>query len=127
LEDLFPGREVVQVRPENVVRGGGGMNCITQQQPASADFARRCGWTKVQVAAQVATLYAGPTGGAELGTVPRLSKNNRDVYLERLSAFGRRVQVRVDGPTELDGQTGWVEEDYIESAGEKCPAVYALN
>ena len=31
---LFPGRRIVQVQIENVVRGGGGMNCITQQQPA---------------------------------------------------------------------------------------------
>ena len=31
---LFPGRRIVQVHIENVIRGGGGMNCITQQQPA---------------------------------------------------------------------------------------------
>ena len=31
---LFPGRRIVQVYIENVIRGGGGMNCITQQQPA---------------------------------------------------------------------------------------------
>lgn len=127
LQKLFPGREVVQIRPENVVRGGGGMNCITQQQPAGAKFSRQCGWAQVQVAAQVANLYADPTGGAVLGVVPRLTRNNHNIYLERLSTSGQRVQVRVDGPTELDGQTGWVEEDDIESAGERCPAVYALN
>ena len=62
LRQLFPGREIVPVHPENVVRGGGGMNCITQQQPASARFAERCGWAKVQVATGVANLYAGPIG-----------------------------------------------------------------
>jgi agmatine deiminase len=36
LARLFPGRRIVQVHIENVVRGGGGMNCITQQQPASS-------------------------------------------------------------------------------------------
>ena len=62
LRALFPGREIVQVYSENVNRGGGGMNCITQQQPASAKFAQKCGWAKVQVDAPAATLYAAPTG-----------------------------------------------------------------
>lgn len=30
---LFPGREVVQVRIDNIATGGGGVHCITQQQP----------------------------------------------------------------------------------------------
>ena len=30
----FPGREVVQIDMSDVVRGGGGIHCITQQQPA---------------------------------------------------------------------------------------------
>jgi agmatine deiminase len=34
LRKLFPGREIARVYSENVNRGGGGMNCITQQQPA---------------------------------------------------------------------------------------------
>jgi agmatine deiminase len=122
LAELFPGREIVSVYSENVNRGGGGMNCITQQQPASARFARRCGWAKVQVAAGVATLYANPAGGPVLGTVPRLG-----VYLKRLSESGRRVRVEVVGASRLDGRTGWVDEDDIESAGERCPAVYSLN
>ncbi len=35
LERAFPGRRIEPIHIENVVRGGGGMNCITQQQPAS--------------------------------------------------------------------------------------------
>jgi len=30
----FPGREVVQVPSQDIFRGGGGIHCITQQQPA---------------------------------------------------------------------------------------------
>jgi hypothetical protein len=127
LAELFPGREVVQVYPENVIRGGGGMNCITQQQPASAAFARLCGWAKVRVDAQVARLYAGPAGSDALGEVPRLSRSRGDVYLERLAASGTRVQVRVVGEIPLAGAIGWVELAEIESAGEKCPAVYSPN
>ena len=43
LEEIFPGREIVQIYAENVNRGGGGMNCITQQQPASRKFVQKCG------------------------------------------------------------------------------------
>ena len=32
--EAFPGREVVQVLASDIVRGGGGIHCITQQQPA---------------------------------------------------------------------------------------------
>src|SRR5262249_19954334 len=86
MKGLFPGREVAQVYSENVNRGGGGMNCITQQQPASAKFAQMCGWAKVQVDVQVTTLYAKRTGEAALGTVPRMTQTGGDVYLERLSS-----------------------------------------
>jgi agmatine deiminase len=127
LKELFPGREVVQVNAENVIRGGGGMNCITQQQPASAKFARMCGWAKVQVAAETATLYAEPSGEAALGSIPRLSRFGGDIYLKRLSSSGKRLQVRVVGISRLNGETGWVDEDDIESAGEKCPLVYSPN
>jgi Porphyromonas-type peptidyl-arginine deiminase len=127
LKELFPGREVVQVNAENVIRGGGGMNCITQQQPASAKFTRMCGWAKVQVTAKTATLYAEPVGEAALGSVPRLSRFGDDIYLKRLSSSGKRVQVRVVGVTRLNGETGWMDEDDIESAGEKCPFVYSPN
>ncbi len=126
LKELFPGREIAQVYADNVNRGGGGMNCITQQQPASAKFARMCGWAKVQVDAQATTLYVEPSGEAALGGVPRLSRFG-DVYLRRLSSSGKRVQVRVVGTVKLNGEIGWVEEDDIESAGEKCPAVYSPN
>ena len=91
LKELFPGREVAQVYTENVNRGGGGMNCITQQQPASAKFAQNCGWAKVQVGAQSAALYAEPTGDAALGSVPRVTTSGGDIYLKRLFSWGNRV------------------------------------
>ncbi|POA50381.1 peptidyl-arginine deiminase [Pseudomonas sp. MPR-ANC1] len=34
LKQAFPGREVVPVRINNLAHGGGGVHCITQQQPA---------------------------------------------------------------------------------------------
>ncbi len=127
LKHAFPGREVVSIHSENVNRGGGGMNCITQQQPASAKFARRCGWAKVKLDFEVATLYARPTGQAALGSVHRLVPWGGDVYLERLSSSGNRVRVRVVGRCHLDCEVGWVDEEAIESAGEKCPTVYSPN
>jgi agmatine deiminase len=127
LRSLFPGREVVQIAIENVNRGGGGMNCITQQQPASARFAARCGWAKVTVDTQTATLYAGPKGGHALGSVPRLTESGRDVYLERLAATRKRIKVRVKGRCSAEGRVGWVDRGDIESAGEKCPSIYSKN
>jgi hypothetical protein len=127
LKGLFPGRDIAEVRPENVVRGGGGMNCITQQQPASERFARRCGWAKVQVGVQAAALYAHSSGDDTLGTVPRLTRSGGGVYLERLSTTGPRVRVRVVGACDLDREVGFVDKDDIESAGERCPAVYSPN
>jgi len=124
---LFPGRDVVQVYIENVVRGGGGMNCITQQQPASAKYAQLCGWAKVQVAAEVATLYAASTGQQVLGRVSRLTGSGDDIYLKRLFPAGKRVLVQIVGESSLEGRTGWVDEDDIESAGEKCAGVYSPN
>lgn len=127
LQRAFPGREIVQVYSENVNRGGGGMNCITQQQPASNRFAQKCGWAKVQVDTSSATLYAAAVGLNALGTVTRLSKFAQDIYLKRLSSEGKRVRVRVMGHTRLDGRIGWIDEEDIESAGEKCVAAYSLN
>ncbi len=127
LQRLFPGRRIVQVYSENVNRGGGGMNCITQQQPASARFARMCGWAKVRVDAEVATLYASPFGHSVVGAVSRLTRSGGDIYLERLSSSGNRIQVRVVGRSALNGEVGWVDADDIESAGEKCPGVYSRN
>lgn len=34
IEQVFPGRQIVQINPENVNLGGGGMHCISQQMPA---------------------------------------------------------------------------------------------
>jgi agmatine deiminase len=33
LQSYFPGREIVQVRIDHIAEGGGGIHCITQQQP----------------------------------------------------------------------------------------------
>jgi agmatine deiminase len=41
LKRLFPGRDIVPIHSENVNRGGGGMNCITQQEPVSSSTTRR--------------------------------------------------------------------------------------
>jgi agmatine deiminase len=127
LEEVFPGRKIEQVYAENINRGGGGMNCVTQQQPASANFARQCGWAKVQVAAQNASLYATPIGGAILGGVPRLTTSGAKIYLKRLSSSGKRALVQIVGECNLNGRIGWIDEGDIESAGEKCPAIYSLN
>jgi agmatine deiminase len=34
VSDLYPGREVVQLTINNLAEGGGGIHCVTQQQPA---------------------------------------------------------------------------------------------
>ncbi len=34
LRDAFPGREVVQLDVDRLHRGGGGIHCVTQQEPA---------------------------------------------------------------------------------------------
>ena len=72
------------------------MNCITQQQPASAKFARRCGWAKVKVDAGSRPSMPCRRVHA-LGTVPRLPWSGGDVTLKRLSSFGNRVRVQVTG------------------------------
>jgi agmatine deiminase len=36
LSDAFPDREIVPVALKTLFRGGGGIHCITQQQPASS-------------------------------------------------------------------------------------------
>jgi agmatine deiminase len=41
LASLFPGRRMVQIDPREVNRIGGGMHCITQQQPRVAQGARQ--------------------------------------------------------------------------------------
>ena len=34
LRDAFPGRDVVQLNVDRLHRGGGGIHCVTQQEPA---------------------------------------------------------------------------------------------
>ncbi len=34
LSDVFPGRDVMQIEALDIVQGGGGIHCITQQEPA---------------------------------------------------------------------------------------------
>ena len=35
LGDIFPGRDIVQIEALDIVQGGGGIHCITQQEPAT--------------------------------------------------------------------------------------------
>lgn len=35
LQQAFPGRQIIALNPENINIGGGGMHCVTQQQPAA--------------------------------------------------------------------------------------------
>ena len=35
LADCFPGRDILQIDALDVVEGGGGIHCITQQEPAA--------------------------------------------------------------------------------------------
>jgi hypothetical protein len=72
-------------------------------------------------------LYATPAGAVTLGSVPRLTASGDDIYLKRLSSLGKRALVRVTGEYHLNGRIGWIDEDDIESAGEKCPLVYSPN
>ncbi|MBT6116479.1 MAG: agmatine deiminase, partial [Rhodospirillaceae bacterium] len=34
IQAAFPDRKLVQIRATDITRGGGGIHCITQQQPA---------------------------------------------------------------------------------------------
>jgi agmatine deiminase len=35
LSDVFPGRDIMQIEALDIVQGGGGIHCITQQEPAT--------------------------------------------------------------------------------------------
>ncbi len=39
-QQVFPDRTLVQINPENVNLGGGGMHCIVQQMPGLASSGR---------------------------------------------------------------------------------------
>ena len=43
LQEAFPGRKIVPLDVEDVNHGGGGIHCITQQQPAMDGRPRRHG------------------------------------------------------------------------------------
>jgi hypothetical protein len=81
----------------------------------------------VKVDVGVTPLYVRSEGDARLADVARLNRFGQDIYLERLESEPTRVQVRVVGRSPLDGEIGWVEREAIESAGERCPAVYSRN
>jgi len=34
LADCFPGRDILQIQALDIVEGGGGIHCLTQQEPA---------------------------------------------------------------------------------------------
>jgi len=34
LAHCFPGRDILQIDANDIVQGGGGIHCITQQEPA---------------------------------------------------------------------------------------------
>jgi len=34
LAQCFPGRDILQIDASDIVQGGGGIHCITQQEPA---------------------------------------------------------------------------------------------
>ena len=39
IADCFPGRDILQILATDIVAGGGGIHCITQQQPAGGGIA----------------------------------------------------------------------------------------
>ena len=41
VQELFPDRRIVQIFINNIALGGGGIHCITQQEPAARDIHRR--------------------------------------------------------------------------------------
>jgi hypothetical protein len=115
----YPDRKIVRIDIENVNRGGGGINCITQQQPASARFVEACPWMKVKDDAVAARLFADERGDAVVGTVPR-HQDGEPVYLLRDRSESGRVRVTVRGPGPLAGRSGWIDARDVESAGERC-------
>jgi agmatine deiminase len=34
IADCFPGRDILQIQAGDIVEGGGGIHCVTQQEPA---------------------------------------------------------------------------------------------
>ena len=115
----YPDRRIVRIDIENVNRGGGGINCITQQQPASARFVEACPWMKVKVDVPAARLFAGAVGDEAVGSVPR-HERGEPVYLRRDRSESGRVHVTVQGGGALAGKSGWIDASELESAGERC-------
>ena len=119
IRSAFPERKIVRIDIENVNRGGGGINCITQQQPASARFVEACASMKVKVDVAAARMFAAEKGDELLGTVNRHA-GGEPIYLRRDRSASGRVHVTVDGKSPLAGKSGWIDARDVESAGEQC-------
>ena len=115
----YPDRKIVRIDIENVNRGGGGINCITQQQPASARFLEVCAWRKVKVDVGSARMFTDETGDEGVGTVLR-HQGGETIYLECDRSDSGRVHVTVHGDSPLAGKSGWIDARDLESAGEQC-------
>ncbi len=72
LADCFPGRDILQMPALDIVAGGGGIHCITQQEPGMM--------RKVTFAATPVRLFLGP---------PTISATRR-----KPGARGRRQRAR---------------------------------
>ena len=115
----FPERKIVRIDIENVNRGGGGINCITQQQPASERFVEACQWMKVKVDVAAARMFASEVGDESLGAVMRHAAGE-SIYLRRDRSASGRVHATVEGNSPLAGKSGWIDARDVESAGERC-------
>jgi hypothetical protein len=115
----YPDRKIVRIDIENVNRGGGGINCITQQQPASARFLDACAWRKVKVDVGSARMFTDETGDEGIGTVLR-HQGGETIYLECDRSDSGRVHVTVHGNSPLAGKSVWIDARDVESAGEQC-------
>jgi agmatine deiminase len=119
IKNVFPDRTVATINEiENINRGGGGINCSTQQQPASGTFADACGWVKVKHSVPGSILYTEP-GKKIVGEVKRFEQAE-NTYLKVVSRRAGWLQVSVKSKTKLNGKTGWISATTVEAAGEMC-------